>query len=437
MKKLRLVFLLSLAFIGPSYAQTFDPVLAARLQNTIDSISSANNIKGMSACVIYPGVGTWKGVNGISHPGVPIDSDMGFAIASNTKLFTGVLLLKLVDAGLIQLDDSIHRYLPAYNNIDSNITIRQLLNHTSGLDDVTNVPGYSDSILNDPYRIYTAAELMTWAGPPMFAPGTGWSYCNTNYLLAAMIAESVTGRSYNQLLHNSLLTPLQLDSTFLFVYDSIPYPIAHPWQGGMDFSSTPRVSLNSAAWSAGAMYSTSGEMAQWYQALMGGQVISASSFSEMTTFVGSGNYGIGISEATLNGRTVWQHGGSIWGGYSSSMMYDPATGIVVCVLINQLPAQPYQVSFRLLSAILNNPVSLVDHLTAGNPFILYPNPASDFVNLDLPKEAIRSVRIFDSSGVLVKEVFDIRFSVAELKDGFYSVEVMRDTGKLVFRLVRK
>lgn len=84
-----------------------------------------------------------------------------------------------------------------------------------------------------------------------------------------------------------------------------------------------------------------------------------------------------------------------------------------------------------------NPVSLVDHLTAGNPFILYPNPASDFVNLDLPKEAIRSVRIFDSSGVLVKEVFDNRFSVAELKDGFYSGEVMRDTGKLVFRLVRK
>ena len=118
-----LVTLLSLTFIVN--AQTFDPVLAGELQNKIDSLRIANNLKGISASVIYPSRGTWKGVTGISHTGMPITSDMLFGIASNTKLFTSVLLLKLAENNIIQLDDSLHQYLPTFNNIDSNITIRQ------------------------------------------------------------------------------------------------------------------------------------------------------------------------------------------------------------------------------------------------------------------------------------------------------------------------
>ena len=83
----------------------FDPVLAGRLQKTIDSMLIAKNVKGISAGVYYPGMGTWKGVSGISHPGVPIDSEMQFAIASNTKLFTAVLILKLAENILLSIVD--------------------------------------------------------------------------------------------------------------------------------------------------------------------------------------------------------------------------------------------------------------------------------------------------------------------------------------------
>ncbi|MFM7768527.1 MAG: serine hydrolase domain-containing protein, partial [Bacteroidota bacterium] len=319
MRKSLIIYFQFFVLVASAQAQSFDPVLAGRLQNVIDSMRTTNNIKGLSACVIYPGVGTWKGVSGVSHFGTPINSDMEFGIASNTKLFTGVLMLKLAESGLLTLEDSLHEHLPTFNNIDSSITIRQLLNHTSGLDDVTSVPGYSDSILNDPNRIYTAAELITWAGQPLFPAGTDWNYCNTNYLLAGMIAESVTGQPYGQLLRDDILTPLQLDSTFLDVYDSVIYAIANPWQNGFNNNAIPRKSLNSAAWAAGAMYSTSGEMVQWYDALMNGQVLSPSSFQELTTFVGSGNYSMGIAETNVVNRTVWCHGGAIWGGYSSSM----------------------------------------------------------------------------------------------------------------------
>jgi D-alanyl-D-alanine carboxypeptidase len=411
-------------------AQTFDPVLASDLQNKIDSIRTVNNLKGISASVIYPGMGTWKGVTGISHAGTPITSDMLFGIASNTKLFTGVLLLKLAENDIIQLDDSLHHYLPTWNNIDSSITIRQLLNHTSGLADVTSVPGYPDSILTNPNRVFTASEMMAWAGPPLFAAGTSWNYCNTNYLLAGLIAESATGQSYSQLLRDSILTPLQLDSTFLDVYESLLYPVAHPWQAGVNNNSIPRISINSAAWAAGAMYATSGEMVQWYNALMNGQVLNSNSFNEMTSFVGSGNYGMGISQANVMGRTVWTHGGTIWGGYNSSMMYDPATGIIICVLINQLPAQAFQVSIQLLSTLINNLVGSTENIIPENEIKVYPNPTNGLVHIEIPNQTVQNVKVYDLQGQLIIETSESQLTLLNYPNGTYFIRAQ--TGQDIY-----
>jgi D-alanyl-D-alanine carboxypeptidase len=437
MKKIYSILLTLLSLISIGNAQTFDPVLEGELQNKIDSFRTANNLKGISASVIYPGMGTWKGVTGISHTGTTITSDMLFGIASNTKLFTGVLLLKLAENNIIQLDDSLHEYLPIFNNIDSNITVRQLLNHTTGLDDVTSVPGYPDSMLTNPNRIFTASELLTWAGPPSFPAGTGWEYCNTNYLLAGMIAESATGKSYSQLLRDSILTPLQLDSTFLDVYETILHPVAHPWQAGADNNSIPRTSVNSAAWAAGAMYSTSGEMVQWYNALMNGQVLNSNSFNELTTFVGSGNYGMGISQATVIGRTVWTHGGTIWGGYNSSMMYDSSTGIIICVLINQLPAQAFQVSIQLLSTLINNPVGLTENAIQEKLITVYPNPTNGLVHIEIPKQAILSIKVYDLQGQLIKETTESQFNLSNYSNGPYFIKAQTKQGIYTYKLIKQ
>jgi D-alanyl-D-alanine carboxypeptidase len=189
MKKHYFIFILCIVGFNRLRAQTLDSLLASKMQNTIDSMRLATNLKGISACVLYPGKGMWEGVSGISHNGQPIATGMLFGIGSNTKLFTGVLLLKLAQNNVIRLDDSIYKYLPTYNYINPHITIRQLLNHTSGLFDIISTPGYMDSILSNPNRLYTPTELMSWLGPPLFAPGKGWNYCNTNYILAGMIAE--------------------------------------------------------------------------------------------------------------------------------------------------------------------------------------------------------------------------------------------------------
>lgn len=430
-----LLTLLSFTFIVN--AQTFDPILAGELQNKIDSFRTAYNLKGISTSVILPSMGTWKGVSGISHAGTPITSDMLFGIASNTKLFTGVLLLKLAENNIIQLDDSLHQYLPSFNNIDSNITIRQLLNHTSGLSDVTSITGYPDSMLTNPNRVFTASELITWAEPPLFPAGTSWNYCNTNYLLAGMIAEYATGQSYSQLLRDSILTPLQLDSTFLDVYENILYPVAHPWQAGVNNNAIPRTSINSAAWAAGAMYSTSGEMAQWYNALLNGQVLNSNSMNELTTFVGSGNYGLGISQATVIGRTVWTHGGTIWGGYNSSMMYDPATGIIICVLINQLPAQAFQISIQLLSTLINNPVGFSENTIPENFMTVYPNPTNGLVHIEIPNQTIQSIKVFNLHGQLIKETTDCRFDLSNFTNGTYFIQAQTKKDIYYYKLFKQ
>jgi CubicO group peptidase (beta-lactamase class C family) len=239
-------------------------------------------------------------------------------------------------------------------------------------------------------------------------------------------------------LRDSILTPLQLDSTYLAVYETNPLFAAHPWQGGMDFSSTPRTSINSAAWSAGAMYSTSGEMAQWYKSLMNGEVLSQNSLNEMTTFVGSGSYGVGISESTILGRTIWQHGGTIWGGYNSSMMYDVQSGSVICVLINQLPAQAFQVAIQLLTDLVNNSVSIEEKT---NEIIeIYPNPTTEKVKIDLKNADILPYEVRSKNGMKLfegtvsKEANEISFS--NLAQGTYFITLKSSPKNKVFKVIR-
>lgn len=435
MKKLALLWVWCVS--QPAVAQPFNPTLAQRLQFTIDSMRAANGIKGISASVYVPGMGTWKGASGMSSAGVPIQTAMEFGIGSNTKLFTGVLLLKLAEQNLLSLSDSLHAYLPPFNNINPNITIRQLLHHTSGISDVSNVAGYADSMLTNPNRLYTPAELMTWTGPPLFAPGTNWNYCNSNYILAGMIAESVTGQSYGALLHSLLLQPLQLDSTFLDVYEPIPYPIAHPWQGAVDHHSVPRTALNSAAWAAGALYSTTGDLIKWYQALMNQNVLSAASFQEMTTFIGSGSYGVGLSQATVSGRTVWQHGGSIWGGYNSFMLYDPSSGTIVSVLINQLPGQAMEFATQLFDAAVDFTLNLPSVSASAPGARAFPNPVASQASVSIPNGRITRIRAFNSVGHLCADEPNVNLNMDGLSPGVYLLLVETTSGTHSVKVIKE
>ena len=342
MKKIILnaVALVSLLLFARNHAkaQPFNPQLAAMLQDTLNYyVSAISNIKGMSASVYLPGQGTWQGTAGVSYAGQPITPDMGFGIASNTKLFISAAMLKLVDGKKISLNDSLKKWLPTYKNINPNITIRQLLNHTSGVQDPIFLSPWMDSIMKYPNRVFTPNEVLSWVGTPVFAAGTSWGYSNVNYILAGMVAESVTGFHISKIIRDSILTPLNLTKTFYDVKEPAVGTVAHRWYNNIDYNDTSRVGLNSAGGSAGSLFSTTGNMAKWYNALFTGQLLSPASFAELTNFINTYGppytYGLGLESQVWWGHYTYGHGGSTW-GYKSRMIFDPCMGAVVCGLVN-------------------------------------------------------------------------------------------------------
>lgn len=334
MKKI-LLLVLFVATLQTTKAQSFNVNLAQKLQDTLDYLVSTNvNTKGISASVYYPGQGIWRGASGISNVGVPITTTMKLNLASNSKLYTAVMLLKLAENNILSLEDSLFEWIPNYPNINPNTTLRQLLNHQSGISDMYLTQVQFDTILNYPNTNWSAAAVLGIVGAPQFAPGAGYYYSNTNYILAGMVAESATGYHISQLIRDSILTPLQLDSTFYAPNEVVTGAVATPWKNG-NVNVIP-LSFTSAVGAAGAIYSTASEVVQWYIALMAGQILNANSLSEMTTFLS--NYGLGIAKYTFNGRTVWGHGGSNPEGYRTRVIYDPCSGAAICGLSNSNPS---------------------------------------------------------------------------------------------------
>lgn len=357
MKKVLLAILL---FVSPAgiKAQNFNPLLAAMLQDTLNTyVQQVGNVKGMSAGVFIPGQGSWIGVTGISHTGQPIQAGMRMGIASNSKLFVSAIMLKLAENNIIRLNDPLSLWLPNYPQVNPSITIRQLLNHSSGIADPIFISPWMDTINANPTRVFTAAEVLSWLGPPLFPAGTSYGYSNVNYILAGMIAKNATGFSIARLIRDSILTPLNMDSTFFDVEEPATGTIAHRWWNTIDYHDTSRVGLNSAGGCAGSLFSTASEMLQWYHAVLGGQILKQSSLNELTGFIATGSptyqYGLGLSRETTQSLTYWGHGGSTW-GYRSKMIYDSCLKVTVCGLTNCFPSGMEAVTFLLYRVVKNH-----------------------------------------------------------------------------------
>jgi CubicO group peptidase (beta-lactamase class C family) len=335
----------------------FDSTWAEQLQQALDEIMAANNIPGASLSVYDPVQGLFTGVSGISTEGVPITPEMRFGIGSNTKLFVAVTLLKLQEEGILTLDDHLYQWLPSYAYIDSSATIRQMLLHQSGFFDFwnDNFTLLLDSVWADTSRFWTADEVLATIGPPHFAPGKGYSYCNTNYTLAALVIEAATGVTWVQALHEYIFDPLVMDSTFVGAFEPRNGPVSSEYDyfSGIEITNSPMTAEYSQAHAAGGILSTAQEMASWYSALFSGNLINTNSMEQLTDFDPISMYGlalVGYEYPPLNIR-VYNHSGGML-GYISLVWYDANTGAVFAVLYNgqdiiQNPFDPLITTFHL------------------------------------------------------------------------------------------
>ncbi|MFE6870734.1 serine hydrolase domain-containing protein [Kitasatospora sp. NPDC057692] len=275
--------------------------------------------------------GSWSAATGVADTatGQPRSPRERFRIGSVTKPFVATVVLQLQAEGRLGLDDTVERWLPGLlsgnGNDGSAVTVRQLLNHTSGVFDYGDDPGmgatlFTPAFLARRYDTYSLEQLVriAVAHPPVFAPGTSYRYSNTNYLLAGMIIERVTGHPYGEEVERRIVRPLGLTGTSVpGTATVLPRPHARGYSTLFGGSATPLdvTELNpSMAGSAGEIVSTTADLTRFLSALMRGRLLPAAELDEMTTPGPHGSGGLGLGSGTLScGVTVWGHDGGIHG----------------------------------------------------------------------------------------------------------------------------
>ena len=308
----------------------------------------------------------------------PVPLDGYFRMGSNTKTFVSVVVLQLVGEGRLSLDDTVERWLPgtvAGNGNDGRrITIRQLLQHTSGLYNYTNdtaaLTSY-EGYLAHRFDHYDAADLVALAmkHEPGFAPGTQWDYSNTNYILAGMVIERVTGRSWATEVRARVLRPLGLRRTSSpGDRPTLPAPHAkgyQQWTPGGPLTDTT-VFNPTAADAAGDMITTPTDLARFWQALQQGRLLKPRQLAQLhrtvladtfQDFIPGARYGLGIMYVPNRCGGYWAHGGDVPGMSTANAVSPDGGRVAVLSLSTQLADEDaaravYGRTFQLMDDVI-------------------------------------------------------------------------------------
>lgn len=273
--------------------------------------------------------------------GTPISPGDHFRVGSVTKTFTAAVVLKLVARGRIGLGDTVQKWFPGLVPNGDHITVRELLNQSSGLADYCAVPPESTLCSPPPRglaRRWTPLELVKIGvgAEPTFPPGRGWAYSNTNYVLLGMIVQKVTRRSFGAVLRSEILRPLRLDHTEYPTGTAMPRPFSHGYDvmAGLSWPVDLTGQSPTIAWSSGALVSTPGDLGTFFRALMSGRVLPPELLREMKRATrGSLNgphaleggnvavYGLGLMHYTWSfGCGAWGHLGDFPGYHTMAIV---------------------------------------------------------------------------------------------------------------------
>jgi D-alanyl-D-alanine carboxypeptidase len=305
----------------------------------------------------------WRGASGVSvaDSGLLILPDDQFNIDSIAKMMTAAIAMKLVEEGRLALDDHVSDYLPdslvhglhVYEgrSYGEQITVRQILNHSSGIVDDWACPGFIELVAADPQKRWSPEETIAYVKKncePRFAPGDGFHYSDTAYNLLGLVLERVTDKPLHVLYRETLLDPLGMSHTYRPAYEparpSIPgRRPAERYLGDMECGLWP--SVMTADWAGGGLVSTTDDLNVFLRAFVEGKIFSSPQARDtMLTWRESGpvnNYGLGVSRvlfSKFDDPTVATLG-EVWGHTGSShnfMYYWPQEDITLVGTLNQM-----------------------------------------------------------------------------------------------------
>ena len=311
----------------------------------VDSVANAaiagKRTAGVSVAVVKNGrtiVSKGYGYADLEND-VPATSETVYRIGSVTKQFTSAAIMRLMEQGKLSLDDTLQKFLPNVPAQGNRVTIRHLLNHTSGIKNYTSLgPKWSRVMRID---LVPDSLLALFANEPYdFKPGDAYRYNNSGYFLLGMIIEKLSGKPYGQYVKDEFFTPLGLKGTLYC--DQAPL-IKHRAQGyaplpnASGFINAEPLSMTQP-YAAGSLCSTVGDLVTWTQALSSGKVVSPASYKLMTTpgTLNDGkpmNYGFGLGTGTVGGHRQVSHNGGINGFISELHLY-PDDSLITVVLTN-------------------------------------------------------------------------------------------------------
>lgn len=254
-----------------------------------------------------------------------------FQLGSITKQFTSAVILKLQEEKKLSVSDKLSKYFPDYPKGDS-ITIQQLLTHTSGIYNYTNDP---DFMTNETAKSATREKMMAlFKDKPLdFSPGTSWNYSNSGYSLLGYIIEAVTKQPYEQAVRKYIFTPLHMThSGFDFTHLTSAAKATGYFKMNDKESIAAPIVDSSVSFSAGAIYSTTGDLYLWHQALEHNTVLSKKQQEAAYTPV-KNNYGYGWGIDSIEGKRRVGHGGGIF-GFITNISRVPEDDVCIVLLSN-------------------------------------------------------------------------------------------------------
>jgi D-alanyl-D-alanine carboxypeptidase len=355
--------------------------LRTRLQERLDAHREAVGAPGANLAIVLPGGQEVAVTSGVSHRGqadYPLGAGDRMPSGSVGKTYCAAIALLLVEEGTLDLDAPISAYIGRrewFGRLPNAaaITARHLLNHTSGLREHVTSPAFTAALRAEPWKEWTPEELIAFAldTEPLFVPGEGWSYADTNFIVLGHIIETITGRPYNDLLRERLLEPLGLvwtDPTdrpdlwgLIPGYTDPANPFGFPEQTAAE----ERYCVNPQfEYTGGGTITTAGDLARWADHLYGGRVVSAESLEAMTAGVES-NLGPGVTYGL--GTIIWPtthgpaHGHSGWfPGFISMVHYYPDLGVSIAYQQNTDVRGGMAPMRRLLDAAAGQAKSMLD-----------------------------------------------------------------------------
>jgi D-alanyl-D-alanine carboxypeptidase len=356
--------------------------LPERLQALLDDLVESEDIIRSGALLVEGPGFKWKGASGVAAADsqLPMLPDDQFDIDSIAKMMTSTIVMKLVEARSLGLDHKIRRYLPDSlmeglhvfegRSYSDEITVRHLLNHTSGFHDDWACPGFLELIMEEPERRWSPEETIEFVKKhcdPRFPPGDGFHYSDTGYNMLGLIIEEVTGRPFHEVYRDVLLDPLGMDHTYRPSHEK-PRPVIpgrKPSERYLDdIECTLWPAVMTADWAGGGLVSTTEDLNCFLRAFVENEIFEdPATRDEMFTWVESGpfhNYGFGISRVLFDRSEDPEHAGlgEIWGHAGSSfnfMFYWPREDMTIVGTLNQLNVAKdrYDILASVLRTILD------------------------------------------------------------------------------------